>query len=330
MKLKHLISCRKYQEKFPFQIVYEWEDVLARELGLRISGNVLSYPGVNAILEKYFGKISLPAPTSAPSFSFVMEPKDWDFNIAGKRHIVPAIIDFWYRKEKDLREFARRYRKSPVVLITSAEACEYVKANCPGLNVRHWPLSVPDKYVGRDVTPYFDRPYDCAVVGRPNKMLSGWLERYASEHADFVCVYNSRTAEHANWYVTSKGEVLGDICKTREEFFQLISSARVGLYATPGMDDARRNTNGFNQVTPRFLEYVASGCHVIARYPQNPDTDYYEMETIAPHVETYEAFAKQMDAHRKNDVDHMFYNAYLLRHSTSARARDLKKILEDF
>ena len=110
---------------------------------------------------------------------------------------------------------------------------------------------------------------------------------------------------------------------------EMMRKSRVGLYATPGMDGGREHTNGFNPVTPRFLEYIASGCHVLARYPKNSDTDYYELDKMSTRVESFGEFEKAMDDLRNKEVNIPHYSRYLANHYTSVRVQTLLKYLEE-
>lgn len=65
---------------------------------------------------------------------------------------------------------------------------------------------------------------------------------------------------------------------------------KMGLYSTPGIDGDESRTKGYHQVTPRFLELVATGCHIIARYSMNSDTEYYDLKSFSENIETYEQF----------------------------------------
>lgn len=328
MTLSRIISSRIFQNGFPMQIVYEWEDEIAQALGLSFVYNYTSLRCVNHTIRKCFPALRLPAPTKQNAICFVLEPECWDYNIAGKENIIPVLIDFWYRDVDSLKKFDLRYSNNPLVLVTSAEAYQVIKANCPHVRAVHWALSIPTQYSNLGECNTSNRRYDCIMIGRPNKILSEWTKRYSDTHKDFVYVQNSRTKKHMNWYVASSGEVLGDVIRTREAYFSLMKSAKIGLYSTPSMDNSRVTGNGFNQVTPRFLEYLSAGCHVVARYPKNEDTDFFSMNEISPHVETYVEFERKIDEYRTKEIDVEMYERYLMRHSTNTRMNELKKILE--
>ena len=93
--------------------------------------------------------------------------------------------------------------------------------------------------------------------------------------------------------------------------------------------DREKCNDGFSQVTPRFLEMVASGCNIIARYKTNADTDYYELEKFCQSINTYEEFEKEMDKCRIKGPDMTFYSSYLKKHYTSKRVEELQVILNE-
>lgn len=109
---------------------------------------------------------------------------------------------------------------------------------------------------------------------------------------------------------------------------KLVSQSKVAVYTTPGIDESRFNANGWNQVTPHFLEEIAGQCHIIARYPDNAETRWYEISKICKNVESYEQFEEFMDIYIQEDVDLNLYKEYLKKHFTSRRVELLKDIIE--
>lgn len=334
MKITTIISTRYCDNHYSRKIVYEWEDVLAASLGLKIVLDFLPlrrfwwFRGIwHRLLHRTYESVPI---IGRPSVCFLMKVGDWDENKYGKPNIIPVVIDFWCKTEDDFNYFYERFRKNPAVIITSREAYEILRKKFPSFRLFHWALSVPDKYV----KPFLaDKKYDCAVVGRPNPLMDEWLRKYAEEHPGFNYIYNKRRPGCRFDYYASDGTRLGDVLKSRKSYYSFLRSVRVGLYSTPSMDNSKVVAQGldsanYNQVTPRYLEYIACGCHVISRHPKNPDTDYFEVEKMSPCVHSYEEFAAQMDYARTHDIDQEKYAAYLSKHVTSTRAKELVQILE--
>jgi len=315
--IRKLISSRKYNRWPSWDLVFEWEDCIQKEFDLALSDDIAF-------------RIKWPVPflkrmlnTSCPAFMFQMGPDlHGEYN---KRNVVPCLIDF-FLKEKDLPLFYRNNAMHPVLLVSSLEVVRYLeKRNCP-LNIRHFPLSLSDKYrPAPDVLQ--KKKYDLVLVGRTNEVLLDYLNRFAQSHPDFYYVYREMKGDVFNYY-TSKGEFLGDI-RTREQYMALLRESRIGLYATPGMDDGASRTNGFNPVTPRFLEMVSCGCHIIARYPDNEETAFYEFHRFGPSVASYEQFEERMVKALSEEVDLKAYGAYLEKHYTSKRCDLLRLILKE-
>lgn len=313
MKLEKILSSRE-RSKDPWNdVIYEWEDVIA---------DYFSVPIVP--------RLSSPVPKGSLTLSFSLSPfRDARFNIAGFSSFV---VDFYLRSDEDLRKFYEGLSHNPLVFISSAEAFEFLRAKgCP-LPIRHVALSLSDRY-RISASTRFDKDLDLVVIGRPNAVLLDYIRRYEQEHPDFVWVRREywrlkTNGEHYTHFVSSRGEDLG-FADDRVSYFNLLKRARSTIYSTPGIDDSRKKSNGFNQVTPRFLEYLCCGCHVLSRYTLNPDTEYYEFPKLMPHLETYEQFREALERALTEDVDMKKYSEYLNKHYTSVRCAELKRILEE-
>lgn len=324
MELQGIITARNYNTWPSYDLVYEWEDIIANVLGFtliyenKLVGNkfVDRIPYLSRLLQ-----------TSVPSFKFDMTPNRRLFNGNNKNTIVPCIVDFYLKDTLALKKFYKRYYRHPIVLISSREAFEYLKNHdCP-LRIIHFPLSISDKYKITPETRY-EKIYDMVLMGRQNPILEEYVKRFAAEHPSFYYVYRIREDGKFNYY-TSKGECLGDV-NTREKYMCLMCKAKIGLYTTPGIDGGEKRTKGFNQVTPRFLELIASGCHVIARYPDNADTRFYHLSDVCPSIDTYEDFTKAVDKALSCDVNMRTYSEYLANHYTSMRCKQLQEIISQY
>ena len=325
MKVERILSERNQDVHAWMDLVYEWEDIFSRELGIPLGDAVSVAYGkwTGKLYRRMPGLLRLRAP-SVPAFRFELVLNLY-CRAYNRKNIIPCIVDFYMRDRA--RDFINNYRHNPVVLVSSREACAYLEElGCTShVNVQHLALSLPDTY---RLNPQ-DEPqkkYDLVLNGRQNPVLREYAQRYAKSHPDFLYVYCERN-ENDYIYRTSAGETLGNM-RTREDYMQLLRQSRTGLYSTPGMDDPTMRSQGFNQVTPRFLELLACGCHVIARYKENPDTEYYELNRFSPSVASYGQFEEAMDNARATAPDLAMYAAYLENHYTSRRAQELKSILE--
>lgn len=330
MRIKNIFTKRTYEHASFWDLVYEWEDVLCHELGASLKNE-------SKVFDKKLKGIPFAYSLETkgqPSLCFQMGseivPKNLRFLqcIFGLRaknisHVVPCIIDFW-ETEDDLAAFRSAYSHNKVVLVSSIEACAFLRAHGCASNVAHWPLSLPDKYAIKPDTK-FVKQYDLALMGRQNPLLEEFLNTYIKLHPNFVYAYKKKEDGHFNYY-TNKGVFVGN-ADSREGYFNIMHGAKVGLYATPGLDN-KDGANGYNQITPRFLELISSGCHIIARYKNNEEAKFWEIDKFSPSIETYDDFEKCLDSALAKPVDMDFYSSYLSRHYTSIRAKQLKEILK--
>ena len=116
--------------------------------------------------------------------------------------------------------------------------------------------------------------------------------------------------------------------KIQEDNLDMISKTKISCYTTPGIDESKKITGRFNQVTPRLFEMLTNGCSVIGHYPDNADTRYYELNTLILNVDNYEEFERALDALRAKPLDFSRIAAYMEKHYTSKRVDMLKTILK--
>ena len=99
MELKQIYTRRSISgQNYAQPIIFEWEDVISRELNIP----VLQYPSYFRVVNKLGVHASIFGP-SKDSFRFVNNGRDYDEPMNSK-HIVPCIIDF-FEKGNQLQEF---------------------------------------------------------------------------------------------------------------------------------------------------------------------------------------------------------------------------------
>ena len=318
-------SQRNHQNWPSFHLVYEWEDILKNNLK---NCEIQTENKVFRLVNKFASKGNL-----VPIFSrnskkylvyFEMSAKTKS-DLYNRKNTIPIIIDY-YLDDSQINNFIRSHKNTSLVLITSKEVYDYLKSLKVKLNIKHFPLSISDKYK-LSSNSQFEKKYDLVLMGRQNPVLEGFLNTYAKNHPDFVYVFR-KVIDSDFLYFTSDGKELGPI-NSREDYINLMKQSKCGLYATPGIDGGEKRTNGFNQVTPRFLELIACGCHIIARYPQNSDTDFYNIQKFSKSIDSYEDFEQAMDFARTHDVNIQEYAEYLSNHYTSTRAILLSELINN-
>lgn len=323
MKLSQIISKEYYRGKVFWDIVFEWEDVFQKELNLKkvpdtalpIIGNfVYRFPSLARLFPPY-----------STSLSFELGP--WKEVVGrNKPNIVPWIIDFFIKDPNKLICFYKEYSEHKVVLVSNPEVLDFLKENdCP-FRVEHLGLSLPDKYrISPDTK--FKKNYDIVILGRPNPVLNEYLSIFKNDHPNTSIVTSKKVGNDYICY-DDKGLIVGK-ANTRDEYWSILRQARCALYSTPGIDGGEARTNGYNQVTPKFLEEIACGCNVVCRYKQNADTDYYEMGKYWANIDSYEEFSKEFEKAISVEADMEFASKYLSKHYTSVRANQLTELLRN-
>lgn len=323
--LKYILSERKVKGHLAsYQTVYEWEDIILRGLGLSLRCDKNWHYKIyrrfenNNLVNIYHSFIKA---RNNLNLRFLMGAHPQEFCVLNC-NTIPVIIDFWL-SEDVLNSFYNSYRHSPLVLITSAEAFEYLKQHhCP-LPIEHWPLSLPDTFeIG-----YSKKIYDFCFIGRTNPFFMRMVERYSQETPDFIYIISQGDTDNREFY-TNKGDFIAKD-KGRESYMDIIRKSKITVYTTPGLDEAKVETSDFNQVTPRVLEMIAGGCYVISHYPDNPDTRYYALDHMTHKVESYDEFKAAMDYYRlASPRDISECRAYIARHNTTSRISLLENILK--
>ncbi len=319
-----------HQEPFR-DVIYEWEDQLSASTGLPIVSSTTALQAVTpkVLLKSRATEAALRILDSffsgrAKSLYFCMAPRNQDLALTSAG-VIPVIIDYW--KSVDVVEFFRGYRNCPAVLITSLEAFEYLKKNgCP-LNLHHFPLSLPDRYRPPPQAAY-EKKYDVLFAGRANPVLLEFMRRYAADHPRIEYLFQGGTYD-APTYISSKTGVIGGFTG-RPAYMELLKSAKVAFYSTPGIDGGETRTGGMNPVTPRLFELLSAGCHVLARYPDNADTKFFQLQELCPSIESYAAFAAGLTAALNSPPPWRQNNGYLEQHYTSKRGELLQRILHNY
>lgn len=326
--LRFIASPKRFGNSF--DIVFEWENILSKQLSLKILKP-------NNLKLWFFRQIEVRLKAVDIYHFFVLKKRDlklrfvMDARIAKSclldKNSVPVIIDFWLEKD-EYEAFYDVYKHCPLVLITSAEVFHTLKKeNCP-LNIMHWPLSIPDKEL-EILNHSIEKEWDLVLLGRTDRYFLRMLEKYCKNNPDFVYVRGNGDIDN-RYFETNKGEFVSS-GKTREDYLHMMSKAKITFYTTPGLDESKSITTSYNQVTPRFLEFLSRGCYVLARYPNNSDTKFYDLASIAENIDSYKKFELQLNKYLNSEsASTLKIKSYLSNHTTTARAINLKKQLNDY
>ncbi len=337
MKLKNIYTDRYFQDWPSWDLVYEWEDIFKDRLSLNLidSGNTFIVTKfIDRALSSLSRRLHLPDHKllivadriirKPKSLYFEMFPQG-SFRFAASRNTIPIIIDFW--KTQDLELFYNTYRNCKLILISSKEVYDYLKENNCRLNIAHFPLSISDKYQ-IDTAVAIDKKYDIVAAGRTSPVLYNYLLEFEQKYPDIEYII-SKHIDNRLYYESNKTGLIGDFHK-REDYISLLKSSKVALYSTPWGDGEQDRTGGFSPVTPRLFELAAAGCGIVARYVENSDTDYFQLNSFFPSSNNYSLFEQQLlSALNSNTKQIQFYNErFLEHHYTSKRVNLLNTILD--
>ena len=311
-----------FNQNYAQPIIYEWEDIIAKELDIP----VVNYPLFYRVANKLDIHTSFWGPLK-DTFRFVVNAQNYDEPM-NSRHIIPCIIDFFENKNQ-LKEFYRKHSRNKMVLLSSPFDYEYLKENnCP-LNIGLFAYSLSDKYtISEEV---MEKKYDIVLTGRQDPLLYSFFKEYIGRHPDVTYVKRGQDLDNdinkTKKYYLNGVNCLGSV-ESRDDFMKLQAQGRVTLYGVQGYLDGY--TKGFYHMTPHFLEIIACGCHVLCRYPSGKDgvdARYYEFEKFSHSIETYDQFEVAMDKALSTEVDMNMYSSYLKKHYTSARVAELREYL---
>ena len=342
MKLAAVLSSRAFEYNPSYQLIFEWEEDLGHGLGVPVLNAKPLYrkvlinratkqvanklgagvvAGLNNAVERFSAR-HRPGLNLVFELYVATEP-----NFTTSVRAIPILVDFW--KHTNLPEFYRTYRDCKLVLVSSLEALNFLKENnCP-LPIEHLGLSLSDRY-RLEPDALYPKHYDILLAGRldirTNQQLRDYLEAFVQKYPETEYLYQQEI-DGEFYYVSNKRGTIGKF-QTREDYMQLLRASKISFYSTPGLNGGEKRTGGFNPVTPRYLELLSAQCLLLGRYPDNAETQYYELPRVCPNVESYEHFETVLRGYLA-DVTPSFDNhrAILDKHYTSVRAQELRQIL---
>ena len=319
MRIDGIYSMREHRTKVYSDIVYEWEEELAKRLNVpilqwgnthevacRLIGGTLDYAVKYAVFgsKRRYLRFVMNAMENTPLFNHPT--------------CIPIIIDFFVSDDR-IGEFISIYERCEYVFISSKEAFDRLSVHNLPFEIRHFPLFVPERIRIRFLPP---KKYSLTVFGAQinDAFFMPNIYRYAREHDNFIFVSKLPDCDK---YADSNGNIVAD-ASTREGYLELMRKSKVVVYSTPGIR-GRSDANGYNQVTPKFLEYLSAYCHVILRYSHNTDTEFYELDRFGASVSSYAEFAAALDNALSSPIPKGEYDTYLSKHGISSTLRVITK-----
>ena len=338
-KIDHIYSTRQFEKAFHWKIVFEWEDIIAQKLGLDFVYGTNKLKELQDWLTRFYVHIphvsvfttlliriyNLFVPSKGITVYYQMDTLLYYYEIYNRKDMIPIMIDFWL-KDGEIPDFIRKHKRNPYIGISSRQVYDKLVAMNLGKQFFHCPLTLSDNYALTPATRY-KKEYDLTVIGGANRnpYFMPFINKYKEENPSFtyiVCKVNPK--DNTVFYETDTGEYVCE-ANTREQYIELIRKTKIALYTTPGIG-GRKNANGYDQVTPRFLELVAGQCHILAHYSKNSDTDYFELDSFSPDITDYEMFKHELEKKLNSDPDYEMYYRYMEKHYTSSIIPVIKDI----
>ncbi|HLA58614.1 MAG TPA: hypothetical protein VK622_07630 [Puia sp.] len=327
-ELAGIYTIRDTLHPYYWDVVYEWEDVLARTLRIPLIPVGKEYDKIYKPLtvRKILNRIGFYQRRDRYFFNpskyyiafHIGPPGVYSFH--SRRNVIPIIIDFW--KSENLKRFESIFSLNECVFITSKEVYNYLVDNKMKIKLGHLALSLPDKMFAQISNT--KREFDLIQIGRQNEKATHYVKLLLSEFPQINYLYSERIDGKVQMHSSLNGK-LGEFT-SRESFLNLLKKTKVSLLSAPGLDDDAERTGGFSPVTPRFLESAACGCHLIGIYPENDDFVYFGINQICVNVDNYESFRRViLSCLRDEKVPD--YREFLQNHLTSKRAIELKEKL---
>lgn len=312
-----------------FDIVYEWEDILTQNSDMKLS--YISDTGYTvrklfSSLNRVLGvRINAKQGKDKYALYFDMTLTPESDNVFNEPNVVCCIIDYFVPKGRELSAFIKKYNRAKIVLISNREVYNYLlKKKCP-MHLAHFPLSISDVWMFGEEK--YKKIYDVVLVGRANKCLLDWLIQYIKINPDIKILI---TKDNKKKYFPYDSNVTLMNANSRKKYMHSLQISKIMLYATPGMDGGKTRTQGWNQVTPRFLEGIAGQCHIICRYEDNADTKWYGLNSFAESCNSYDKFEALMTRYLTEEIDYHKYKCYLQEHLTSKRITLLNEIMSTY
>ena len=326
MTISYIYSRRKLGLDPSWQIVYEWEDIISKRLGIPIRTFSIFK---NKYRYRLFDKLHLSTVGRCLSFSkkkflFFTSIVDTKPQSVVNNNTILAIIDFWLTDDQ-IPLFFKSYKDVPLMLLTNREVYDkFREFNCP-IPIEHWPLSLPDNnsFINKKK---IEKSVEFCTFGRVNPFFIRMLDRYCMSHPDFCYVYSKGKSSDRSYYTNRGNFVAKDT--GRESYLEFMRQTKITCYSTPGIDESKRETDRYNQVTPRVLEMLSNGCQVIGHFPQSADVVWYNLNSVVPNVNTYEEFEQCLDDMRNTQIDVKKVQNFLSKHYTSVRVNMLEIILK--
>jgi hypothetical protein len=333
-----ILSARKWNDYFPLQIVYEWDEVMANELGFQMDEDSQIF--VNDLANKRLAQLTQKVVRRSflrknidSSFnyfsrskydylSFLLYPPPVENHYIYQANFIPILIDCF---EDVMGKVPHYFRKNKALFVTNVEVYSRLLNSSLRDKVRYVPLSISDTYFSEQIPR---KTVDVIQVGRQNPVLHEWMLKVVERSPEIEYVY-AKFEDGKHIYFSNHRGTVGAI-ETRKVFMDFIGSARIALLSSPGIDGGEKRTGGFNPVTPRFYEAAVKYCYIVARYPKEA-ADFVQngIERVALKPETFTEFEETIHSLLKMPFSRTeSYRPFIQEHLTSTISHSIKNYLQ--
>jgi len=270
-RIRSIISTRNVSQWPTFQMVHEWEDILGTQLGVPF---------------RSLDDSCLLPPSDGPDqgFDLLFLPLASELEDYVRNHsLIPIVMDLWRDGFEAFISCAPQFR---LVFVTNLQAYQELSSQLP--NLRYLPFTIADQYLDSSLPA---KDIDIIHYGRRNPVLDQYLQKFLQDHPACHAVITDKSDNGEAILIHSNRWGSLGVSDSRKKFMDLLCRSRISLVSTVGMDGSRQ-TGGIDPVSPRFLESMAAGCHLVGRIPDNPEFRDSGLFRLCHHVDSYQQFEK--------------------------------------
>lgn len=264
------IITTRFCNRWPtWQMVHEWEDIIAARLGVPLKPSGESC----MVSDPDYGEQSY----DLMFLQLASELRYYEYN----PKIIPIVMDLWRDDFNDFRQRAGSFR---LVFVSNLQAFQELVPELP--NLRYLPFSLADQYLDWRLPP---KDIDVIQYGRRNPLLDSYMSSFLERYPATRYVTTEASDDGLKVLIQSNQDGLIAESDTRATFMNILGRCKVSLVSTVTMDGSR-DTGGIDPVSPRFYESMAAGCYLVGRIPDNDEFRESGINQFCRHVGNYNDF----------------------------------------
>jgi hypothetical protein len=321
MNIEAISTIRSFHDTPSYQILYELEDDLCKYLNIPLQHKKRWQNELYKLVYKLPIHHPIPFSIHKKMDWYVMMNPDFHRHCLHKSHTIPCIVDFWEKNNID--EFVKNFSDFPFVYFYSLEAINFLKNKGVTLDLRHFPMSISDKWYDQYFEKEVSKDIDILQIGRKNLLLESFIQEYIKKYPETNYVQRKLIDGKNIYYSTLHGEI--GTLDTREDYFNILSRSKISIVSMPGLDGDQK-TGSIHPLTPRSLESMVTKCHLIGRFVENEEYLTFGLKDAVYNISTYSEFEKyaRLCIHEPFEKTEIYKNL-LLKNLNSVRAEQIKR-----